>query len=351
MLGVRVAAGIRIVCPKSLVRNASGPTLLTCYHTPQQNRSGPYIPPPGRISFSSLTVHVRHASSITGSDDAGSPGWYASIADSNLVHLTEQLLISSQGGTALPWWASIMCTTLALRTVITLPLGAYQMIVIGKVEALQSEMAVLAKRLRYEVSVRAQECGWKERHCRYQFKKNLRRIVSELYIRDNCHPFKASLLVWVQLPMWVSLSLALRNLSMASSPAGSALQTELSTGGTLWFSDLTLPDHTWVLPISLGIINLLIIEIFAVQRLQVSSLQRYMTHFLRGVSVLMVPIAATVPSSLALYWLSSSLVGLGHNLLLRSPRFRMACHIPPLRSDSQTPYRDLASALRKKYLP
>ncbi|CAL8303229.1 unnamed protein product [Arctogadus glacialis] len=55
----------------------------------------------------------------------------------------------------------------------------------------------------------------------YQFKKNLRRIVSELYIRDNCHPFKASLLVWVQLPMWVSLSLALRNLSMASSPAGS----------------------------------------------------------------------------------------------------------------------------------
>ena len=133
MLGVRVAAGIRIVCPKSLVRNASGPTLLTCYHTPQQNRSGPYIPPTGRISFSSLTVHVRHASSITGSDDAGSPGWYASIADSNLVHLTEQLLISSQGGTALPWWASIMCTTLALRTVITLPLGAYQMIVIGKV--------------------------------------------------------------------------------------------------------------------------------------------------------------------------------------------------------------------------
>ena len=36
----------------------------------------------------------------------------------------------------------------------------------SQVEALQSEIAVLAKRLRYEVSVRAQECGWKERHCR-----------------------------------------------------------------------------------------------------------------------------------------------------------------------------------------
>lgn len=52
---------------------------------------------------------------------------------------------------------------------------------------------------------------------RFQFKKNLRRIVSQLYIRDNCHPFKASLLIWVQLPLWISLSLALRNLSLDQS--------------------------------------------------------------------------------------------------------------------------------------
>lgn len=49
---------------------------------------------------------------------------------------------------------------------------------------------------------------------RFQFQKNLRRLVSHLYIRDNCHPFKASVLVWVQLPLWLSLSLAIRNLSL-----------------------------------------------------------------------------------------------------------------------------------------
>ena len=133
MLGVRVAAGIRHASPKSPFRNASGSTLLTCYHTPHQNRSRPYTPPSGRTSSSPLTVHVRHASSLGGSGDAVSSGWYADIADSTLVHLTEQLLVSSQGATALPWWASIMCTTLALRTVVTLPLGAYQMVIIGKV--------------------------------------------------------------------------------------------------------------------------------------------------------------------------------------------------------------------------
>lgn len=62
-------------------------------------------------------------------------GWYESVADSTPVHFTEQLLISSQQTTALPWWAGIICTTLALRTVITLPLAVYQAIIIAKVSS------------------------------------------------------------------------------------------------------------------------------------------------------------------------------------------------------------------------
>lgn len=134
---------------------------------------------------------------------------------------------------------------------------------------------------------------------RFHFKKNLKRIVSELYVRDNCHPFKASLLIWVQLPMWVCLSLALRNLSLGmghvalgeshplvyyvfqicslvacnhlkrgfyltnihTSAHSSASEAGLATGGALWFPDLTLPDSTWIMPVSLGLINLIITEV------------------------------------------------------------------------------------------
>ena len=60
-------------------------------------------------------------------------GWYESLADSTAVHLMEQLLISTQNATGLPWWASIVTTTFALRTAVTLPLGVYQSIIIGKV--------------------------------------------------------------------------------------------------------------------------------------------------------------------------------------------------------------------------
>ncbi|XP_073676972.1 cytochrome c oxidase assembly protein COX18, mitochondrial [Garra rufa] len=276
------------------------------------------------------------------------PGWYESVADSTPVCLTEQLLVSAQQMTGLPWWASIICTTLALRTAITLPLGIYQAIITGKVEALQKEIAVLAQQLRFEISVKAKETGWSEKTCRFQFKKNLKRIVSELYVRDNCHPFKASLLIWVQLPMWVCLSLALRNLSLGMGHV--PLETGLATGGALWFPDLTIPDSTWLMPVSLGLINLLITEIFALRQLEPSKFQKYVTNFIRGISLVMIPIAATVPSSMSLYWLSSSCVGLAHNLLLRSPRFRGVCRIPPTRSDSETPYKDIAAAFVAKYI-
>ncbi|NWU87084.1 COX18 protein, partial [Onychorhynchus coronatus] len=142
---------------------------------------------------------------------------------------------------------------------VTLPLAAHQGRLLAKLENLQPEIKGLAERLRYEVSVRGKQLGWSEKVARFHFKKNLRRIVTELYIRDNCHPFKATLLVWVQIPMWVCVSLALRNCSIGA--VGSEVQEQFSSGGALWFTDLTAPDSTWILPVSLGLVNLLIVEV------------------------------------------------------------------------------------------
>ncbi|XP_039975706.1 cytochrome c oxidase assembly protein COX18, mitochondrial isoform X2 [Xiphias gladius] len=253
---------------------------------------------------------VRTASGVGGGDAGGTgvSGWYSGLVDSAPVHMCEHFLVSVQ-----------------------------------QVEALQGEISELAKRLRYEVSVRARERGWTNKQSRLQFKKNLRRIVTQLYIRDNCHPFKASLLVWVQLPLWISLSLALRNLSLDQS----ALQCDLAAGGTLWFPDLTSPDSTWILPVCLGLTNLLIVEVFSLQRVNPSRFQKLLLNSIRGFSVLMIPIAATVPSSMALYWFASSLLGFSHNLLLRSPWIHKILKLQTHQSDS--PYRDLLSAFINKY--
>ncbi|XP_029917940.1 cytochrome c oxidase assembly protein COX18, mitochondrial [Myripristis murdjan] len=276
---------------------------------------------------------------------AAAPGWFGGLADSLPVQAAEQLLLGVQQSSGLPWWAGIMVTTLAVRTLVTLPLAAYQQVIIAKVEALQPEISALARRVRHAVSERGRERGWSDTQCRLQFKQHLRRQVSHLYVRENCHPFKASLLVWVQLPVWVSLSVALRNLSVGSAHSG--LQAELAAGGALWFPDLTLPDSTWILPVCLGITNLLIVEIFSLQKLEVSRFRRFVTNSVRGFSLLMIPIAATVPSCVCVYWLTSSLLGLAHNLVLRSPALRRRCGLPP---GSASPYRDLLTAFTNKHL-
>nr|XP_061793354.1 cytochrome c oxidase assembly protein COX18, mitochondrial-like [Nerophis lumbriciformis] len=269
---------------------------------------------------------VCHRSSSGGGD----PGWYQQAAHSAPVRLAEDFLVEIQQSGAVPWWLAIGAATLGVRTLVTLPLAVYQTRILAKIEGLRPEITALAERLKYEVSMRAAQRGWTDKQCRFHFRKNLRRLMSELYVRDNCHPFKASVLVWVQLPLWISLSLALRNLSVQPSEH----QPSLATGGALWFPDLTLPDATWLLPISLGLTNLLIVELFARQMTTVSSVQKWVSNVMRGISILMIPIAANVPSSMVLYWLISSLVGLSHNLLLRAPAVRKVLRFPKHHPDS-----------------
>ncbi|KAM9356889.1 cytochrome c oxidase assembly protein COX18, mitochondrial [Symphorus nematophorus] len=339
---------VRGLCPAAVYRKSPGLICCTCPSAAAglsavcvRTLSAPSTP-----SGAWTPAGVRRFSGVSGggvSGVSGGPGWYGALSDSTPVHLCEQLLVSVQQVSELPWWLSIAVATLSIRTLITLPLAAYQLVIINKVEALQVEIAELAKRLRYEVSLRARDRGWTDKQSRFQFQKNLRRLVTELYIRDNCHPFKASVLVWVQLPLWISLSLALRNLSLDQS----ALHSQLAAGGALWFSDLTSPDHTWLLPLCLGLTNLLIVEVFSLQRVNPSRLQRFMTNAVRAFSILMIPIAASVPSSMCLYWFSSSLVGLSHNLLLRSAAVHRVLGLR--RPGSETPYRDLLTAFINKY--
>uniref|UniRef100_A0A6J0VA63 Cytochrome c oxidase assembly protein COX18, mitochondrial isoform X1 n=2 Tax=Pogona vitticeps TaxID=103695 RepID=A0A6J0VA63_9SAUR len=286
-----------------------------------------------------------------GGGAAAQPFWggVESLASSAPVVFVESGIVALQAASGLPWWAALVATSAVLRTGLTLPLAVLQYRVLAKLENLQPEIQSLAKELHCEVSVYGKQLGWSEKEKRFQFKRNMRRIVSNLYIRDNCHPVKASLLVLVQMPMWVFVSIALRNLSIGRTASeGDFIQEQLSTGGVLWFTDLTVPDSTWIMPVTLGLLNLFIIELFALRKTEISKLQKYITHFCRAVSVLMIPIAATAPSCIALYWLSSSFMGLSHNLLLRSPAFRRLCAIPQTKSHSDTPYRDLISAFCAK---
>lgn len=53
---------------------------------------------------------------------------------------------------------------------------------------------------------------------------------------------------------------------MSTVSAGTSIQDQLAAGGTLWFPDLTAVDSTWILPVSVGVVNLLIVEVSGLHR-------------------------------------------------------------------------------------
>ncbi|XP_049485177.1 LOW QUALITY PROTEIN: cytochrome c oxidase assembly protein COX18, mitochondrial-like [Panthera uncia] len=229
---------------------------------------------------------------------------------------------------------------------------AYWHYVLAKVENLQPEIKSIARHLNQEGAVSADQLRWSKRVARPTYLKNTGRLVSELYVRDNCHPLKATVLVWIRFPMWIFMSVALWNFSTGAthSDVGFSIQEQLPTSGVLWFPDLTALDSSWILLISVGVISLLIMEIFALQKIEMTHFQMYITCFVRVVSVLMIPIAATLPSSIVVYCLCSRFMGLSQNLLLHSPGFCQLCQIPLTKSDSDTPCKDLFAAFYAKFI-
>ncbi|XP_035877787.1 cytochrome c oxidase assembly protein COX18, mitochondrial isoform X3 [Phyllostomus discolor] len=162
---------------------------------------------------------VWAVASVSAVSPGGAGGWYEALATSAPVRGAEELLLGAHDATGLPWWSTVVLTTVALRSAVTLPLAAYQHYILAKVENLQPEIKNIASHLNQEVAIRAHQLGWSKRVARLTYLKNMRRLVSELYVRDNCHPFKATVLVWIQIPMWIFMSVALRNLSTGAAHA------------------------------------------------------------------------------------------------------------------------------------
>lgn len=79
------------------------------------------------------------------------------------------------------------------------------------------------------------------------------------------------------------------------------LVSEFATDGALWFHNLMIPDPYLVLPVLVGVLNLINIEMHALHKGRVSGFQKGLNNFLRVFSVLMVPIAAYIPSVSYLY--------------------------------------------------
>lgn len=239
---------------------------------------------------------------------------YLSV-DNPAVRLGYDAMLYVHDWTGLPWWASVALTTVALRSIITLPLVVYGRVNQARLRRLQPEFERLAAELRDEVRRAAALYSWDGKTARRHYNATMRKLRREAFIRENCHPAKGILVVFTQIPLWIALSLALRNLCGAYFGAGFDVSHLIAPGmqneGALWFPDLTLRDTTWALPVGLGLSNLAIVEI------QQPGSGGWLKNLFRLLSLLMIPLSAVMPSAMSWYWLCSSLFGLVQNIAFK----------------------------------
>ncbi|CAG2175939.1 unnamed protein product [Oppiella nova] len=190
------------------------------------------------------------------------------IANSLVVNSAKDQLILWHEWTGMSWSAEIAVVTIAIRALITFPLTVGQHKILAKYDALRPELIQFGQRLKKEVDSAQYLYNWSPIKAKLMYNLRMKQETKRLIIRDNCHPMKGSIVVWVQIPVWVILSHAIRNMSFMYPIAdhnSQLIHSQLSTEGILWFSNLTLSDPYLVLPFLTAVVNLTIVQVIVSQ--------------------------------------------------------------------------------------
>lgn len=149
------------------------------------------------------------------------------------------------------WISTIICSTLLIRTIVGIPVAIAQTKAMDRLVNLKPELQKLGEELKMETAIAIQKFNWDKKtvhrqftksvstittmysfenmnkiciilielndiltiakYCLFQYKKHWRQLVEN----NNCHPMKSLALSLTQLPFWICLSSALRNIVYA----------------------------------------------------------------------------------------------------------------------------------------
>lgn len=219
----------------------------------------------------------------------------------------------------LPWVATIAATTAAVRTLM-LPVVVYQMRNTARMSAARPEMEVLMKWLKERQST----AGDRPESMQAIQQEYWQRI-NEIWKKHDCNPAKSLISLGLQAPTFLCFFAGLRHLAAAKVPS-------MMDGGALWFTDLTVADPTYALPILSSLTFLATVELGAADGMQGQPPEtlRKMKMAMRALAVIIVPVTMTMPAGVFVYWCTSNLFSLVQTAVLKVRGLRTVLGLPEL---------------------
>ncbi|KAF9327177.1 Cytochrome c oxidase assembly protein cox18, mitochondrial [Podila minutissima] len=253
----------------------------------------------------------------------------------NALLASTHYVLESIHSAGLPWWATIFCATFLLRTAITTPVAIYQQRAVGRMMELTPVLKAWLETLKTSVGVDHKLKGRDYATFNSEIQNAYRAKAKELYSANRCNPRVSFLLPWVQIPLFVTMSLTIRGMAGYPLPfiGDSSLPAEpgFAEGGTLWFTDLAASDPTWIMPIAIGATNLLNVELNGMMMSKTPTRNQVIfRNIFRALAISMIPIAHEAPMAICLYWMSSGSYSVLQNIAFRLAPVRVWLKMPPL---------------------
>lgn len=201
--------------------------------------------------------------------------------------------------TGLPWYMVIAASTIAVRTML-LPATLFTMRNSARMQAIQPDLAVVREGV-IEAARAGNQTLAKERQNEMQaFMKNA-----------GVSPFKVLVGPLLQFPVFISFFIGIRRLSQAN--------PDLATGGVAWFTDLSVMDPTYALPLICGV------TLFGMTELggdTGSKMTPQMRTGMRVVAGLSVPMTYWLPTAVFCYWIPNNIFSVCLSLAMKTDLLR-----------------------------
>jgi len=240
------------------------------------------IPEPPSIPMTTETVELMNTLSEP-------PFSHLDLGGYTPVGLVQNALEWLHIGLDLPWWTCIVIGTLTIRTVL-FPLVIKGQRHNARVANNSPQMQVLQQKM-----TQARQSGNALQTAQLTHEM-------QIFMKEkDINPFKGLILPLAQAPIFISVFMGLRE--MASVPVES-----MTAGGLFTFTDLTVCDPYYILPILTSATLFMSIEMganFSQMNAQNMGLMKYV---LRALPVIMFPFMMHFPAALTLYWLSANVI-------------------------------------------
>ncbi len=181
-----------------------------------------------------------------------------------------------------PWWLSIAILTVIVRSIL-FPLTIRQVKSMRAMQDLKPEMDKI--RAKYKDNKQQQQ-----------------EEIMKLYQERKVNPFGSCLPLLIQMPIFITMFYVIQGFG--------ATHESFTSGGVLWFQDLSVQDPYYLLPVLSAMTMLAASEITSKH---IDAQQRWMMRIL--------PVVFTVfllnfPAGLFMYWITSNLVTLVQNYFI-----------------------------------